>query len=330
MKKRILAMLIGLTAALQLTVHADTYDSIKVNGTPSVGDTFTVTISVTNDSGDDIGYLQASLEYDDTVIEFVSGDAVGGGGLISVHTFPADQPDSISCDLTFKAVGSGDTALTLSNGYVFSAEGDVLSEPSAAAIVHVGGDTVTEAPPEESSAAEDPDDSSEAETVTEAPEESEPETETEEEAPPEPIVMGYLTELTCDAGELSPEFAYNVFEYTVHVGYSTETAELNATAAAFSDVITYSDGGALEVGDNIRTVTVTAEDGTENVYTVNIIRAAGSSSADSSSKAERDKYKDMLNPALAIVLITLVVALFIVIMWVRGNLNGKNKKKKRK
>lgn len=331
MKKRIFALVIGLAAAMQLTAYGDTYDSISVSGTPTVGDTFTVTIKVTNDSDDDLGYLQASLEYDDAVIEFVGGDAIGGGGLISVHTFPDAQPDTIECALTFKAVGEGDSTLTLSNGYVFSAEGVVLSEPSSSGSVHVDGEPVTEELPDDSSEVEEPDDSSEVEIVTEAPDVTEPDIDTDEPEEPMPVVQGYLTSLKCDVGELEPEFAYNIFEYTVHVDYDTLTAELTGTAAAFSDIVTYSDAGELKVGDNIRTVRVVAEDGSENIYTVNIIRDAAKGKASSvGSKAERDKLKDTLNPALAIVLVTLVVALAIVIIWIRGNVSGKNKGKKKK
>ena len=149
-----------------------------------------------------------------------------------------------------------------------------------------------------------------------------------------PVVQGYLTELTCDAGNLTPDFKYDVFEYTVYADSSAERAELTGTPAAFSDVVTYSSGGELNFGNNIRTVTVTAEDGTENVYTVNIIRAEQevkenkTEKKDSAApKTEHDKYKDMLNPALAIVLVTLIVSLFIVLSWIKGL--GKNKKNKK-
>lgn len=341
MKKRTLVFFIGLAAAFQLTAYGDTYDSLTVNGVPDIGDTFTVTVSVTSD--DDIGYMQASLEYDDTVVEFTGGDAVGGGGLITLYMFPIEDRGSLEGTLTFTAVGAGDSSFTLSNGYVFSAEGLVLSEPSASASVHVGGesyeapDTDEQEDPWTNDPEDTPDDSAEDSPVTQAPEESQPEEEdTEPEPQTPPVVQGYLTDLKCDAGQLVPDFSYDVYEYTVYADSSAETAELTATAAAFSDLVEYSAGGALEVGDNLRTVTVTAEDGTVNVYRVNIIRAEpdeplseGSAARKTSAAAERDRYKDILNPALAVVLVTLLVALAIVIMWIKGNVR-KNKSGKKK
>ena len=88
-----------IASALVITAHAETYDSISVSDTPSAGDNFTVTVSISSDS--DIGYLQSTLEYDESVIEFVSGDAMGGGGIVNVKGFPTDDAKSVSCVLTF-------------------------------------------------------------------------------------------------------------------------------------------------------------------------------------------------------------------------------------
>ena len=52
-----------IASALVITAHAETYDSISVSDTPSAGDNFTVTVSISSDS--DIGYLQSTLEYDE-------------------------------------------------------------------------------------------------------------------------------------------------------------------------------------------------------------------------------------------------------------------------
>lgn len=314
-------------ALFQLTAYADTTDTITVSGTPAVGETFTVNIRIESDS--DIGYLNSSLEYDDSVIEFTGGDAWGGGGLITINSFPGADSGVLDCSLTFTAVGEGDSNITLTNGYVFSIDGTILEQPDSSASVHVAAanedvqDDESEIPDDSSAYENIPNDT----TVSEAPEE----TVTEEPQYQQPVVQGYLIGLTCTAGELSPEFTYDNFEYTVNADSSCETADLNATAAAFSDTVTISGGGELDYGENILTATVTAEDGTVNVYTVKVIRAeddgAKKSDKNSSSKKEstEDKYKRLLNPALAIILITLIVALFIVINWTIKL--GKKKKK---
>ncbi|MBP5268853.1 MAG: cadherin-like beta sandwich domain-containing protein, partial [Ruminococcus sp.] len=294
---------------------------------PAVGETFTVNIRIESDS--DIGYLNSSLEYDDSVIEFTGGDAWGGGGLITINSFPGADSGVLDCSLTFTAVGEGDSNITLTNGYVFSIDGTILEQPDSSASVHVAAanedvqDDESEIPDDSSAYENIPNDT----TVSEAPEE----TVTEEPQYQQPVVQGYLIGLTCTAGELSPEFTYDNFEYTVNADSSCETADLNATAAAFSDTVTISGGGELDYGENILTATVTAEDGTVNVYTVKVIRAeddgAKKSDKNSSSKKEstEDKYKRLLNPALAIILVTLIVALFIVINWTMKL--GKKKKK---
>lgn len=314
-------------ALFQLTAYADTTDTITVSGTPTVGETFTVNIRIESDS--DIGYLNSSLEYDDSVIEFTGGDAWGGGGLITINSFPGEDSGVLDCALTFTAVGEGDSNITLTNGYVFSIDGTVLEQPDSSASVHVAAanedvqDDESEIQDDSSAYENIPNDT----TVSEAPEE----TVTEAPQYQQPVVQGYLIGLTCTAGELSPEFTYDNFEYTVNADSSCETAELNATAAAFSDTVSISGSGELDYGENILTATVTAEDGTVNVYTVKVIRAeddgAKKSDKNSSSKKEstEDKYKRLLNPALAIILVTLIVALFIVINWTMKL--GKKKKK---
>ena len=119
-------------ALFQLTAYADTTDTITVSGTPAVGETFTVNIRIESDS--DIGYLNSSLEYDDSVIEFSGGDAWGGGGLITINSFPGEDSGVLDCALTFTAVGEGDSNITLTNGYVFSIDGTVLEQPDSSAL----------------------------------------------------------------------------------------------------------------------------------------------------------------------------------------------------
>ncbi len=332
---KIRSFIIALAAAsmIPLTAHADTTDTLTVNGSPSVGDTFTVTIRI--DSDRNIGYLNSSLEYDENVIEFVDGDAIGGGGLITVYSVPDEDNSFINCVLTFSAVGEGDCNISLTNGYVFSNDGDVLEQPDSSTSVHVDAsgeaDDSSEEPQQDIS--RETDDTSSAPVVTEAPsDDSDIQQTSETPSTAAPVVQGYLISLSCSAGALSPDFSYDVFEYTVNADSSCESAELSATAAAFSDTVSFNGGSKLEYGENILTATVTAEDGTENVYTVKVIRAEGNNNASNTvknnaenKKNTEDKYKKFLNPALAIILVTLIVALFIVLNWTMKI--GKHKKK---
>ena len=371
-----------IASALVITAHAETYDSISVSDTPSAGDNFTVTVSISSDS--DIGYLQSTLEYDESVIEFVSGDAMGGGGIVNVKGFPTDDAKSVSCVLTFKALAEGDSTLTLSNGYVFSPDGVVLEETSSAAFLHVDGPSDGDGEEQSESNAELPvipiesdesetdskaDNSGDSKNDTDSKAESEAddsyelsvsagtdsslteeidaqnETQTgndiDTEAPTqsaETVPQGYLADLSCSEGLLTPAFSYDVFDYTVYVDNAVKSAALSFTAASIEDIVSCSGGDELEVGDNIRKVTVTSPDGSGTEYTVKIVRAAADENAadlrnkdqSDTSSQPHDRYKDILNPALAIVLVTLVVALFIVIFWIRSLGKGKKKKKKKR
>ena len=154
---------------------------------------------------------------------------------------------------------------------------------------------------------------------------------------------GVLTALTVDNGELSPAFAYNVYNYTVNVDNSVTNVEIEGTTASPSDYIWYTGTSECQVGENVRTITVTDVDGNAATYTVTIIRAAGgdeqqtqtsqkkdgsdTSSAVSKNANVMDQYKKMLNTALAIVLIVLVIALVVIIIWIRGKIKGGKKDK---
>lgn len=332
MKIHTFALALAAAAAMQITAHADTFDTISVNDSPSVGDTFTVTIRIDSDSS--IGYLNSSLEYDESVIEFVGGDAIGGGGLITVNTFPTEDSSFINCILTFTAISEGDSSISLTNGYVFSIDGTVLEQPDSSTSVHVDAAQENDSQPEDQDVSSDTDDDPAEPDVTEATDGTDPEDQQPEvkDQPAAPVTQGYLIDLSCSAGELSPDFSYDVFDYTVNADSTCTSAELSGTAAAFSDTISFSGGSTLEYGENILTATVTAEDGTEKVYTVKVIRPEddkGSGNAkkngNSSNGNTEDRYKKLLNPALAIILVTLIVALFIVISWTLKL--GKHKKK---
>ena len=72
---------------------------------------------------------------------------------------------------------------------------------------------------------------------------------------------GVLTALTVDNGELSPAFAYNVYNYTVNVDNSVTNVEIEGTTASPSDYIWYTGTSECQVGENVRTITVTDVDG---------------------------------------------------------------------
>ena len=263
-------------------------------------------VSVTFSADSEIGSVQANIAYDDSVIEFVSSDnASGGGGVLTVNGFP--DTSEVDFSFTFKGLSAGNANISLQSCQIYSPDSELIGSPTAYCVITVGSDKVE----------------TKTETETTTTTEKTTTTTTTKTAPSNGIPdKGVLTALTVDNGELSPAFAYNVYN---------------------SDYIWYTGTSECQVGENVRTITVTDVDGNAATYTVTIIRAAGGDeqqtqtdqkkdSSDTSSAVSKnanvmDQYKKMLNTALAIVLIVLVIALVVIIIWIRGKIKGGKKDK---
>ena len=89
---------------------------------------------------------------------------------------------------------------------------------------------------------------------------------------PKPSSNANLASIKLSDGSLSPAFNANTTNYNVTVKYSVE--KITITGSIADGGATYIGGGTfdLKVGDNSRTLTVTAADGTRKSYTVNIKR----------------------------------------------------------
>ena len=270
-------------------------------------------VSVTFSADSEIGSVQANIAYDDSVIEFVSSDnASGGGGVLTVNGFPDTPSSEVDFSFTFKGLSAGNANISLQSCQIYSPDSELIGSPTAYCVITVGSDKV------------------ETKTETETTTTTEKTTTTTTKT----AHSNVLTALTVDNGELSPAFAYNVYNYTVNVDNSVTNVEIEGTTASPSDYIWYTGTSECQVGENVRTITVTDVDGNAATYTVTIIRAAGgdeqqtqtsqkkdgsdTSSAVSKNANVMDQYKKMLNTALAIVLIVLVIALVVIIIWIRG------------
>ncbi len=112
---------------------------------------------------------------------------------------------------------------------------------------------------------------------------------------PKPSSNANLASIKLSSGSLSPTFNANTTNYNTTVKYSVDS--ITITGAVADGGATYVGGGTfgLEVGDNQRTLTVTAADGTKKSYTINIKRMTEQETADA-EQAERDA-----NPMLVII-----------------------------
>ncbi|MDL2240654.1 cadherin-like beta sandwich domain-containing protein, partial [Bacteroidales bacterium OttesenSCG-928-K22] len=98
-----------------------------------------------------------------------------------------------------------------------------------------------------------------------------------------------LLSLLVSEGELDPEFAATEFEYDVIVGADIEEIIITAIAVDENAVITGDTGiQTLTVGDNVFTITVTAEDGSYQDYTITVLRQSGDASLESLTISEGD------------------------------------------
>ncbi|MDR1792263.1 MAG: T9SS type A sorting domain-containing protein, partial [Bacteroidales bacterium] len=95
-----------------------------------------------------------------------------------------------------------------------------------------------------------------------------------------------LATLTVNPGTLTPAFNAGIFNYIVEEPYSVTSITINATAADANATIIGRGGFALNVGQNIFHVIVTAQDGvTQKDYTVIVTRANNTSIAESNISA---------------------------------------------
>lgn len=108
-----------------------------------------------------------------------------------------------------------------------------------------------------------------------------------------------LSSLKVSAGTLSPAFSADKTSYKVNVGNDVTSCTLSLSTAHAKASYKVSGDSSLKVGENVRKITVTAENGKTKTYTITIIRAEKSSSSGSqgdsnngnnnSDKPETDK-----------------------------------------
>lgn len=109
-----------------------------------------------------------------------------------------------------------------------------------------------------------------------------------------------LKSLSLSQGTLSPAFTSKRTSYTAKVKYDVTSCKVYA--AATDDKATVAVGGkeALEVGKNTRTVTVTAQNGTQKTYTIVITRLK-EDEEDTESKPEEETKAPEENAGTAVI-----------------------------
>lgn len=212
-----------------------------------IGEKINVRIEFTTDNMD-IQTASATLEYDDSIIEVSEESEVkGSGGVISLSDVSADAP-SIVFNVTFKAKAVGEGSIKIKNASAEKNSGEILvvEEQRADIKISENGGFVSDSK---------------------------------------------LKELSVSAGSLSKPFSPDVTKYEVVVENGVTEIEISAQMSSVksyiyfsgftNDNISFIEGSSpriyvgkvqLNEGDNVKKITVEAENGEETVYEINIKR----------------------------------------------------------
>lgn len=106
-----------------------------------------------------------------------------------------------------------------------------------------------------------------------------------------------LKSLSLSKGTLSPKFSAAKTTYTASVANDVTDVKVYATAADGEAKVEVSGKSALEVGENVRTVTVTAASGAQKTYKITITRAAEgeTSEPEQTSEPENNPYEAIVD-----------------------------------
>ncbi|MDD6478630.1 MAG: cadherin-like beta sandwich domain-containing protein [Oscillospiraceae bacterium] len=264
--KRIFSVIISIiivSSVFCFTVSAAATSTISLSASNlKVGSTLTVTINVK--ANEIISVVEGYLEYNTKVLEFVSGDSavLEGAGTVKIVGTSLDEVKSRKYSIKFKTKGVGKSSIAFKNATYVDGSSDINAQQKA-----ITGSSVT---------------------VTVVDNKSD---------------NADLSALKVSKGTLSPAFNKNTTKYKVLVGNTVKSCTITASAADKDAKVAIAPNvSTLTVGDNTRTITVTAPSGKTKVYTVVISRSAADTSSmenpssDTSSETSSDEPETPTNP----------------------------------
>lgn len=235
--------------SMHMPVHAATANvSIALSGSSlTIGDTVTATVSVSTDAA--IGSYSLSVSYDSSVLEYTGGSGSGGGGTVLIAGYGDGSQTRLSATLNFKAIGNGSTSISTSGGEAYGWDESVLE------ISHAGATVTVSAPqaPEENTSGNGNGDSTQS-----------------TQAPLTGSGDNYLKSLEISPGTLQPAFQSKTTSYTVQLPEDTKSIVVSAVANDSKAKVSVSHNNDLEPGANKTYIVVTAENGTQRTYVLNV------------------------------------------------------------
>ena len=222
--------------------------------TVNIGDTVAVSVTVPENVT-----ATVDLTFSSDVLSFVNASADVGtnGSTITMNVGKYSLAAANTITINFKANTSGSASVSAS---VVSAVDNNTAEETA---LSGASTTVTVA--------------NQTAAPTPTPQQPTP----QQPAPETPAAQqsgdNSLSSLKISSGTLSPEFKYNVTNYTATVGYNVSSIVVSATASnakATIESVTGNGNVQLQVGDNTIQVVVKAENGVKATYTIVVTRQA--------------------------------------------------------
>lgn len=241
-----MAILFSLFCMSQPVSAAEARVSIALSqNTLRIGDTVSVTIRVSTDEL--IGSYSMAVIYNSGVLEYTGGAGNGGGGTVLISGFAGGTETALSATLNFKAIANGSCTISTSGGEVYN------WQEEAQTISHAGA-TVTVSAPQTPASTEG---GNGGETGT-----------TE-------VLNGSadnsLKSLEISPGTLSPAFQPGTTAYSVQLPKETTSIVVSAVPNDSKAKVAVSHNNDLEPGENKTYIVVTAENGTQKTYVLNIL-----------------------------------------------------------
>lgn len=223
-------------AAASATTH---FSPSKTDFT--VGEEITVTIKI--DAGIPVASIEGELRYDNTIVQLISCDTANNNGhpLKVAQSYPS-TPKEVSISAVFKIVSEGKCNFSFSG---FCVDGNLTPHNvSTGYFINV----------------KNPATSSDTSSTTSSN--------------PTPSANANLASLKVSGATLSPKFNSNTTSYTVTVPFTTDKVTISAGVADAGATLVGAGTISLNVGDNKRTITVTAASGAKKSYNLVIKRLA--------------------------------------------------------
>ncbi|MBR1567522.1 MAG: cadherin-like beta sandwich domain-containing protein [Lachnospiraceae bacterium] len=214
----------------------------------NVGDTLSVTITVSSDAP--IGAYSMAVSYDSSVLEYTGGDGNGGGGTVSIAGYGDGSATRLSANLSFRAIANGSSAIATSGNDAYAYDETLLSMSHASTRITVTAPT-TQAPTTQSTTADGPAASTSSTETTEVKDTS-------------------LKSLEISPGTLVPAFSPSVTNYSVELPEDTTSIIVSALAKDPTASVTVTHNNDLEPGFNRSYIVVTATNGAQTTYVLNI------------------------------------------------------------